>query len=158
MAADQIIGGLAKRKAALVGTRKIDIKVNGWDDDGGAPVFVSYGPVGGALVEAAQEASLIAKDFQTKLAANADILIEACRGVYQKVNGKRVGFDPAKPEHLPKFDADLAKVLDLAGEPPAVQICEALFLDELDLLAHASQLAVFSGAKLAEIDETLAGE
>lgn len=155
---DQIIGGLAKRKAALVASRKIDIKVSGWDDDGGDPIYVSYSPVGGALVETAQEASLTAKDFQTKLAANADILIEACRGIYQKVNGKRVGLDPAKPEQLVKFDSDLAKILDLAGEPPPTMICQALFLDELDLLAHAGQLAVFSGAKLAEIDTTLAGE
>lgn len=155
---DQVLGGLAKRKAALLATRKIDIKVSGWDDDGGAPVYVSYSPVGGAVVEAAQDASLTAKDFQSKLAANADILVQACRAVYQKVDGKRVGFDPAKPEHLPRFDADLAKVLDLPGEPPATMICEALFLDELDLLAHAGQLAVFSGAKLAEIDTTLAGE
>lgn len=155
--ADDILRSLGKRKEQILSTLEIAIKVDHWDDDGDAPVYVAYGPVSDATIEAAQDASLAAKDNQAKLEANAQLLVEACRGVYQKVDGKRVGFD-GKEGNLPKFDSALAKVLDMAGEPSPTMICRALFLVEGNLLAHAGEVAAFSGRKLAEVDTTLSGE
>lgn len=153
----EVLSDLATRKKKIVDALVTDVKVDHWDDDGDPPVYVRYAPVPNAQIEAAQEASLAAKDGNAKIDANAQLLIDACRGVYQKVDGKRVGFD-GKEGSFPRFDADLAKILGLAGDPPATLICRSLFLTEGNLLAHAQQVAVFSGAKFAELDTTLLGE
>jgi hypothetical protein len=154
----EILTDLKARKEKLLSTRHLDVKVDGWDDDGEPPVYVRYGTVTNATIEAGEKAVTDAKDAPAKLAANAQVLVAACQGVFQKVDGKRVGFDPAKPDAWPRFDKDLAKILGLAGEPPSALICQALFLSEGNLLAHVGAVAVFSGQKIAEVDTELLGE
>lgn len=84
-------------------------------------------------------------DWEVKAAA--DVLVEACQGVYTVLDdGSKVGYAlDGDADDWPAFDLRLAKMLDLDGQPSALDVCRALYGTDPRVIQASGQLANIVG-------------
>lgn len=132
---------LRDRREAAVSSLHIDLEVPRLDP----PVFVRYAPIPKAKINAANEKVAKSKDPETDIIANASLLIGACLGVFEVIDGEEVSIvadDRDGP--WPKFDADLARELGVkAGKATAV--VRSLYLTDGDVVSTVGKIGEWSG-------------
>lgn len=144
----------------------IDLKVPRWGSIEGSPeIYVRYGPVDNEVFESIVERRS-KQGGSWALAANAEMLVHCCQGVYAVVDGdtsKKFSLadagDATEEEQLKKpwtrFDQALGTALGLppARMTTAADICQELYLTDGDLLAAASAVADWSGVESERLTE-----
>lgn len=158
---DSPLAGLKARKAAIIERLHWDLKVPRWDDDGGPAIYVRYGPIDVTRMTKILDAANKSKAPDKMLVANANILANACLGVFAREDGSEEELslrdgDPHGP--LTRFDEDLAETLDVGTPFRATAVVRALYLTDGDLIAAAIQLSELSGAALPKADTDFLGE
>jgi hypothetical protein len=157
----------------------LDLEVPRWGDvEGGAAVWVRYRPVNQTKALQALERRQQSKDKAWVELANADQLIQACIGVYTKVNGQPftlasdgsgnwISFDPDKapPREWVSFSGERAPELanalgiDLSSEASkAVALVRAVYFTNGDMNLACQELALWSSQVAPKADEEALGE
>lgn len=143
-----------KKLAALY----IDLPVPRWGDEGTPEIVVRYKPTKPSVALSATEKRRSAKDPEWLMLANADVLVDACVGVYAVYKGKQYSLRPGEPDGpWTRFDPDLAENLGLSTKR-AVDVVRALYLTDGDLIGAVNALAEWSGTVLPKVDEEALGE
>lgn len=152
---------LKGRRAQLQAKLHIDLAVPRWDDIIGCSIWIRYGPADLSLWSNAQQkretAHIALKkkngvgDPKWAVKANADVLVDACRGVYFLEPGEKPP-EGDVPDDLPTFsDPELATALDIQPGN-AVRTVLGLYGTDGDLLMAANALLGFSGEASKEAD------
>jgi len=145
---------LKARRAELAEKLWIDLRVPRWTEPA---VFVRYAPINTVQVDKAVAKRQNKKTDDWSLLANADILINACLGVYATLDGnsdEKYSLVPGN-EHAPwtKFDQDLGRALGLDQHASqATDVVKELYLTDGDLIAAANQVFEFSGVSNEKVD------
>lgn len=158
---------LKGKRAAAQKRLHIDLAVPRWEDVLGKSIWVRYGPANVALWSASQQRResqhLAAKkkgqpgDPDWAIKANADLLVDACQGVYFLEPGEQPPHDQELPADLPKFsDPELAEALDIQPGN-AVRTALGLYQTGADLLMASNALLGWSGEASKEADEAFLG-
>jgi hypothetical protein len=143
---------LAAKREALKENLYLDLQVPRWSEP---EIFVRYGPVDMTLTENVVEKRRKSKIPEWSILANADILAQACIGIYACLDedyetkySLRSGDENGS---WTKFDPDMADALgsQLQG---ASEVVRALYLTDGDLLEAAKRVTEWSGIKNAEVD------
>lgn len=154
------LADLRSRRAKLIEALWVDLEVPRWADDGGPSIWVRYKPIGPGFVTATVEKRFKAKGTLGKDwldYAHADVLIEACVGVFAKDGDATYSLRPADPDgEWTKFDPDLAASLGLDTKM-AVDVVRALYLTSADLKTAVDQLIDWSGQESARADKDAQG-
>jgi hypothetical protein len=96
-----------------------------------------------------------------ELNANIDILVNACVGVFARLDGHDGTFSlrPGDPDgDETRFDAELGANLGLDTEATARDVARALYVGDGDLLSTATQLAEWSNFTAPDTEDDLEGE
>lgn len=144
---------LKKRREKLMSDLYVDIRVPRWDDP---EIYVRFKPVSAIKLGAAVERRRKQKGDDWSLLANADMLVEACIGIYAVVDGdldNKLSLKSGNPDgKWTRFDPDLAEAIGVEAER-AVDSCIALYMTEGDLLDTANRLFRWSNIAGDEADE-----
>lgn len=154
-----VLGSLKSRKQELKSKLTLDLRVPRWEDP---EIWITYRPVDHSEVRKVQqrvEKTPNKQKGEAEVDGNADLLVRYTEGVYALLDGKRYSLKPGDPEgELTTFDSDLAENLGLGEGASGRMICRALFLTDGDLIAHARDLARWSGYREETADSELEGE
>lgn len=147
--------GLRDRRDKAVQTLSLDRRVPRLDP----PVFVRFKPLTGARIEQINKAAEKSKDPDASTIGNATALADACVGIFEVVDGRKVSIDPDGAEDdWPRFDARLAGLLGLPeGITSASTIVRALYLTDGDITSEAGAVTAWSGFAGEEALEEFAG-
>jgi hypothetical protein len=117
------------------------------------PVWVRFAPVEQGLIDRANKRHEKSKAQDKNVVINAVILADACRGVFEVIDGEEVSIDDNDRDgEWPRFDDQLADLLGVeAGK--ASDVVRALYLTDGDVIATATKLADWSGYSLADLEE-----
>lgn len=144
---------LAAKREALKEGLYLDLQVPRWNDP---EIFVRFGPIDVTLTETVVEKRRKSKVPEWSILANADILAQACVGIYACLEGDqetkyslRVGDENGS---WTKFDPDMATALGSVLQG-ASDVVRALYLTDGDLLEAARQVTDWSGIKNEQVDE-----
>jgi len=145
---------LKSRREEIVNGLFVDIQVPRWNDP---EIFVRYRPISAIKLNSAIERRRKQKTEDWSILANADMLVEACLGVYCILHGNMdnkysLRIADASGDFT-KFDPDLSAALGIPAER-AVDVCRSLYLTEGDLIDAANRLFKWSGIANEEADET----
>lgn len=152
---------LKGRRKDLESKLFLDLAVPRWEDIVGKTIWVRYKPADVSLWGEAQrsrEAAHVAKkkrdghgDPKWAIKANADVLVDACVGVYFLEPGEEPPADDF-PGDLPTFsDPALSSVLDAPRS--AVGTVLKLYGTDADVLLAANQIIMWSGEASKEAGE-----
>lgn len=119
------------------------------------PVYVRFAPVEQSQINRINERHRKSKDKDKDVIINALVLTEACRGVFEVIDGESVSVNPGgRDGDWPRFDPELADLLGLnPDETKAVDVVRGLYLTDGDIIATASRLAEWSGYSMADLEE-----
>lgn len=135
-----------------------DLPVPRWGEDGTPEIVVRYKPSKPQVALRATEKRRTENDPDWLILANADVLVDACIGVYAVYQGKKYSLKPGEPNApWTKFDRNLAENLGIETNR-AVEVVRALYLTDGDLIGAVNALAAWSGTVLPQIDEESLGE
>jgi hypothetical protein len=140
------------RREQIVNDLFVDLQVPRWDEP---EIFVRFKPISAVKFAAAMERRRKSKAENWTILANADMLIEACIGIYAMINGDENKYSLRNGDQLgnwTRFDTDLSEALGLPVER-AVDVCQSLYLTEGDLIEAANKLFRWSGLANEEADE-----
>lgn len=160
------LADLRSRKTKILESLFNDLKVPRWDDDGGPAVYVRYKPasatkIASAMDRRSKQKKILGDDWI--IAAQADVLIDSCVGVYAVDGDEKYSFRPDDPfGSWTRFDPDLAASLGLSagegGKPvEAVDVVRALYLTDGDLTLAYNSLCQWSGTTSEEAEEAHQG-
>ena len=149
---------LKKRREQIVNDLYIDIKIPRWD----APeLYARFKPVSATklskTIEKYQAKAKTDKNTDWSFLANAEMLYDACIGVYAVVDGdkdNKLSLRPNEP-HSPftRFDEVMAEALGIEAVR-ATDVVVNTFFAEGDLIDTANRLFRWSNIANAEADET----
>jgi hypothetical protein len=150
-AAGSPLAGLRARREKAQQELFLDLQVPRLDP----PVFVRFAPAVQSQIDRANKRHEKSKDADKNVIVNAVILAEACRGVFEVIDGEPVSVDDADRDgDWPRFDGQLADLLGLDGESvQAVDVVRGLYLTDGDIIATAAKLAEWSGYSLEDLEE-----
>jgi len=149
---------LKKRREQIVNDLYIDIKVPRWDNP---ELYLRFKPVSatklGHTIEKYQAKAKADKNTDWSFLANAEMLLDACIGVYAVMNGdkdNKLSLRPNEP-HSPwtRFDEAMADALGIEAAR-ATDVVVATFFAEGDLIETANRLFRWSNIANNEADET----
>lgn len=121
------------------------------------PVYVRFKPVTSHRLTAANKQSAKSGDRDADVIANAGVLVDACVGIFEVVDGEEVSLDPSDREgEWPKFDKQLAALLGVpAGKASAV--VRELYVTDGDIISTVNELALWSGFAQEQLERDPAG-
>lgn len=145
---------LRTRHAAITADRHLDMDVPGYE----GRLVIRYGPVPWAAITRMQ--SLLDrpdKDGRGMLAAQADMLIAACREVLVRADedAELVSVDPSGEKR--RFDPKLAELFGLEASTARATI-EWLFPNEIALAVQAGEVLDWTRSNAVDTDALVAGE
>jgi hypothetical protein len=149
-----ILLSLKARRSEIAQKLWVDLKVPRWE----APeVFVRYGPIDTVKIDKAVLNRQKSNKEDWSLAANADILIGSCQGVYACLDGDRDRKYSLRENDengsWTKFDPDLARQLGLDPDvTKAVDVVRKLYFTDGDLIAASNEVFNFSSESNERID------
>jgi len=154
LAEDSPLAALRDRRAQIVNDLYTDIKVPRWDEP---ELYVRFKPVSAVKLNKAIERRRKVGGEDWSLLANADMLIEACIGVYAVVDGDTdnklsLKVNDAKGSWT-KFDSDLSEAIGLDAVR-ATDVVLGVYLTEGDLIDTANKLFKWSGIAGDDADES----
>jgi hypothetical protein len=163
---------LRAQRTAIINALYLDLEVPRWSDGGQPGVWIRYKPAKFTLTLMAAERRKESKDPEWLELANADVLVDACVGVYTKVDGNAytvnsdgqwVQFDPdqAVPsDWVPVTGEGGTRLAEAFGiqTNTAVGIMRGLFYSGGDMMAHSGRLNEFSARVMPEADKQFLGE
>ena len=154
LVSDTPLIGLLKRREQIVRELFTDIKVPRWN----APeIYIRFKPVSAMKLNSTIARRSKEKGTDWSYLANADMLVDSCVGIYAVVDGNeenKLSLRLDAPNSAwTKFDPDLAAALGVEVVR-AVDVCQALFLTEGDLIETANKLFRWSNIANDEADET----
>ena len=148
------LAALHARRAEIVSELYLDIKVPRWDNP---EIYVRFRPASAIKLSNSLDKRRKTNQSDWAILANADMLIDACIGVYAVLDGEHdEKFSLRKNDpngSWTTFDADLAEALGVT-ERKATAVVQALFLTEGDLIDTANKLFAWSGIAGDEADAT----
>jgi hypothetical protein len=147
------LAALRARREQIVGELYTDIKVPRWDEP---EIYVRFKPVSTTKLAASIEKRRKAKEDNWSILANADILIDACVGIYAVIPGsdQKLSLREGDPYgEWTKFDPALAEAIGIVGKR-ATDAVLGLYLTEGDLIDTANKLLKWSNIANDEADET----
>lgn len=148
------LASLRARRAEIVDDLYLDIKVPRWEDP---EIYVRFKPVSTVKLNAAIDRRRKQKTDDWSFLANADMLVDSCIGVYAVLNGdttQKLSLAPGDHKGTwTKFDPSLAAALGVDANR-AIDVCQALYLTEGDLIDTANKLFRWSNVSDEEADET----
>lgn len=149
---------LKKRREQIVNNLYIDIRVPRWETP---ELYLRFRPVSATkltkTIEKYQSRAKVDKSADWSFLANAEMLLEACVGLYAVIDGdkdNKLSLRPNDP-HGPwtRFDEDLADALGVDASR-ATDVVVATFFAEGDLIETANRLFRWSNIANNEADET----
>jgi hypothetical protein len=147
------LASLRKRRAEIIEDLYLDIKVPRWENP---EIYVRFKPLSTVKLGASLERRRKSKVDDWSLLANADMLVDSCLGVYAVVDGdlnNKLSLAPGDPKGVwTKFDPALAAALGVDAQR-AVDVCQALYLTEGDLIDTANKLFTWSNVSGEQADE-----
>jgi hypothetical protein len=154
LAEDSPLAALRDRRAQIVNDLHTDIKVPRWDEP---ELYVRFKPVSAVKLNKAIERRRKVGGEDWSLLANADMLIEACIGVYAVVDGNTenklsLRVNDSKGAWT-KFDTELSDAIGLDAQR-ASDVVLGVYLTEGDLIDTANKLFKWSGIAGDEADES----
>lgn len=153
---------LRQRRGEINARLYLDLQVPRWHDDGGPEIWVRYRPARAVTAQKSIQRRAEKKDDEALINTEADVLVEACVGVYAKVGEQTFSLRVGDAEGTwTRFDQDLAVALGLDPndkETTAAATCRALYFTELDLISAASDLGAWSGQASKKAEEEALGE
>lgn len=121
------------------------------------PIYVRFKPVPQDRIDAAEKAAERSKAKDAKVAANAAILANATIGVFEVIDGRKVSINPADRDgEWPKFDSGLAELFEVQATKSA-DVVRAVYMTDGDIIATVTQLGVWSGFNLDDIQKDFEG-
>ena len=163
---------LRAQRQAKIDALHLDLEVPRWSETGPAHVWIRYRPADMTVALTAPDKRRAQGRPNWLELATADILVDACVGVYTKVDGTAytlngdgqwVRFDPDRA-HSDEWVSvsgtrapELAAALGLEAKS-AVEVLRALFFSSGDLMAHSGELNDFSSRAAPKADEEFLGE
>lgn len=147
-AAGSPLANLRARRQAAADRLHLDLAVPRLDP----PVFVRFRPITQAEINRinAQHAKSKAKDVD--VVVNAVSLATCCLGVFDDTTVELVDAGEA-----PKFDEDLAELLELPEGSKAVDVVRGLYLTDGDVIAAGAELAQWSGYRWQDLERESEG-
>lgn len=145
---------LRQRRQEIIDELYMDLRVPRWDDP---EIYVRFKPVSASRLNGAIERRRKQKADNWSILANADMLVDACVGIYASFDGGETQYSLRldDPEgKWTKFDHELASALGLDDAKSAAEACLGLYLTEGDLIDAANRLFKWSGIVIDEADET----
>jgi hypothetical protein len=131
---------LAALKARREGKREerhLDLRVPGMEP----PVWVRYGPIPKGVAEEITEKWRTSKDRDRTVKREAQLLTEACRGLFEVVDGRKVSIDPDDRDgEWPRFDRRLAALIG-SDEESAVALLREVYEEDGDIIAASTRYA-----------------
>ena len=152
------LASLRDRRSKARNDLFLDLPVPRYDP----PIFVRFKPLEQTKIAAGQkEIDVRKKDRDVLLRVNAGFIATACLGVFEVVDGEKVSVDPdtrsTDPEDWPKFGPELAALLGEEDTDRAVEVVQALYLTDGDILATAAEIAAWSGYSGEQLDQDFEG-
>jgi hypothetical protein len=148
-AAGSVLSSLRARRDAAKKGLHLDLAVPRLDP----PVYVRFAPVAQAQIDRAQKRHEKSKDVDKSVIVNAVLLADACRGVFEIIDGEEVSVDDRDRDgDWPLFDERLAELLG-ADVTKAADVVRALYLTDGDVIATAEKLAEWSGYSAEDLEE-----
>ena len=162
---------LREIRQRIVDDLHIDLKVPRLsieDEDGTFDVFVRYGPVRSAKVDASlkRRSEQTHNENEASLLVHVDILVDSCRGVYYVLDGdmdSKYSFklledgeqDPEPTQYWTKFDRDLGASLGMTEFEAklAENVCRKLYLTDGDLIDASTKLSTWSAQANEEAEK-----
>ena len=152
-APDSRLASLRERREQALKALHIDLPVPRLDP----PVYVRYGAVTQAQINAANKQFEKSKDRDRDVLTNATVLGHACQGVYEEVDGEIVSIDPEdRHGDAPRFDERLAELLGIQSNR-ASDVIRALYVTDGDIIATGAKVAEFYGYTMENIEERQQG-
>jgi hypothetical protein len=156
------LANLRQRREAIAAELHVDLKVPRWEDDGGPSIFVRYkaatpGKVEGAREKRRKQRKALGDDWIVY--ANADILIDACVGVFALADDGKTELslrDGDPYGEMTTFDPDLGFSLGLEDEG-AVAVVRKLYFTDFDLTSACNDLCAWSGVRINDSEEAFLG-
>ena len=159
------LADLHAKLASIVDELYVDFEVPRWDVPPprgrgmGMKVFVRYGPVSPSHAQRVQEMFQKRKIDDWEIQTNAQVLADACIGVYAMLPGDETQYSLREGDPLgrwTRFDPDLAAMLGpaLVKGATAVDVVRATYCTDGDVTIAALQLGDWSAqaSKDAEAD------
>lgn len=118
-------------------------------------IYVRFRPINQTKLIASVKAAEKSKNPDAVAIANANVLIDACLGIYELLDGEEVSPDPRdRHGNLPRFDQQLGELIALDGEEltKAVEVCRALYDNDLALAATVDELLEWSRTMNEDLD------
>lgn len=153
-APDSALAGLRARRKKAEAALYLDLRVPRYDP----PLYVRYRPAKQREVNAANDSAAASKDPDRFVTANALVLTHACMGVFEVVDGKEVSIDEKdRGGDWPKFDAQLAQLLEIPEDSKPTAIVRCLYLTDGDVTSACAELTVWSGDVRRRTEEETEG-
>jgi hypothetical protein len=148
------LASLRDRRKAIMDDMFIDIKVPRWNEP---EIYVRFRPISAVTLNKKVENRRKQGGEMWSIMVNADILVDACIGIYGVMDGdidKKFSLRLNDPTgEWTKFDSVLAEAFGMEAVR-ATDVVMALYLTEGDLIATANKLFEWSGIASNEADES----
>lgn len=151
-----MLGSLRAMRDQVAEELFVDLKVPRYPAD----VVVRFKPLPQPQIRRALDAAEKRKgDPDARVKAHAEMLVDACLGVYMlDASGKFGSVDLEHPDlEPPKFDERLAELLGVEAKSQ-VETARALYLTDGDVIGTANKLIEFSGYDADKIEELYRGK
>lgn len=156
VAPDTPLRSLKAKRSKMLNKLQLTLQVPRWDDP---EIFVVYKPIETARTNEATIKRSESKDPDWLVKANADMLCQACSGIYAIFDKDGVKRSLNLEDEFgawTKFDQNLSENLDLpqwGTVTKAVDVVRAIYPTDGDLIAAAEELSNWSGLQSTQVDE-----
>lgn len=160
-ARNSILGRIKSRREEIAAAQFTDIRVPRWENP---ELWVRYGTLEHPFIERTFDRARKAKKEnrgEAVVNSNADILIEACIGVYaiHPTTNEKVSLSPrGEDDEWTRFDPDLGETMGLSTDATARQVLRTVYFTDGDILSAAGDVVRFSGYVQTDADRDLLGE
>lgn len=152
-AAATVAGALRARREQAKAQLHTDLRIPRYDP----PIYVRFKPVPQSRIDAMNKAAEKSKAKDSTVAANAAILADATIGVFEVIDGEKVSIDPADRDgEWPRFDSTLAELFEVQATK-AADVVREVYMTDGDIIATVTQIGVWSGFNLDDIQADFEG-
>lgn len=143
------LAALKARRESGREQRHLDLRVPGMEP----PLYVRYGPIPKGVAESITEKWRTRKDRDRTVKREAQLLTEACRGLFEIVDGEKVSIDPDdRHGEWPRFDENLARLIG-SSEVSAVGLLREVYEEDGDIIAASTRYAAWWERTTEELAE-----
>lgn len=151
--APTVFAALRDRREQAKAELFTDLKIPRYDP----PIYVRFKPVPQARIDGMNKAAEKSKAKDATVAANAAILADATIGVFEVIDDQKVSINPSDREgEWPRFDSDLAELFEVRATK-AADVVREVYMTDGDIIATVTQLGVWSGFNLDDIQADFEG-